>query len=614
MKRKNKNLAILFILLALILFTTYLFARAGGAGSSGGGSHSSGGSSGDGGAIIYLIYMLIRIIYYTVPFPFNFVVIGLLIAGAIYVLAKGKGKVQEKSVYNDIPSEPFKKKKAKGFSSFMDDNPDFDEESFKDKVEDVFMQVQQAWMDMELKHVRKFMSDGVFQRFNTQFKMMNLLKQKNVLSNIKVNDVFIDKVEKDGMFDIMHVGIMAEMYDDFKSELDPSLDMGGYNKFVEYWSFIRKRGIPRKDMFDVPKCPSCDGLLDDGLGEICKCPYCNSLLNSGEYDWVLSEITQSDDYVSKNPKVGKKANLSDMVEQLIAENDDFSVQFIEDRASNGYLQILTAKAYHDLSIMRRFVSDRLYSKTDASKKNYITSYNRIFLNDVSLIGIQEETDVYKLFISVKSSFQRVKIEGSKVEKIDPFVMSETEVVVMTRQKNAGVNKGSIYSHNCPACGGLVKDTLDINCQYCGTPLNSNKNEWIIDDVLTVSEYSSYLDSNKSDFDFSIDPKMLDSMIDVRDFAFNNVLVIVAADHVFDENEKIFVNKLAKKWGYNPNKIQGLYNLAASGDLVIKMPEDMKKREKIYKIMEKAAMADGNISVEERQMLDKVKEVYLQRAG
>lgn len=609
MKLQKKVLLRSILFLIIIFAVTCLLARAGGAGSSGRGSSSGG----DDGMIIWLVIELIRFIWIVLPFPVNLIVTLALLGAAAYIGLKSKDQVQQRSVFNDIPAEAAPKKKIKGFSKFLDANPDFNESEFTSKVSSVFLQVQDAWMKMDLKNVRKFMSDGVYQRFTTQFKMMGLLQQKNELSNIHVSNVFIDKVEKDGDFDIIHVGIMATMNDAFISELDSSLNSSGYNEFVEYWSFIRKRGIPRKDMFDTPGCPNCGGNLEAGLGELCQCPYCSSIINSGEYDWVLSEITQADDYVSRNPKLQKRSDLSQKIQTLVTQNEDFAVQFVEDKASNGYLQILTAKAFNDPSLMRRFVSDSYFQTFEKERKDRILSYNRLFLNDVTLVAIQEEQLLNRLFISVTSSFQRVEIKGEAVSKIDPFVITETEVLVMSREKNASKPKLSIYSHNCPSCGGAIKDTIDITCQYCGNALNSRKHEWIVEDVMSLDQYSSYHFENRDSFEYSVKPKFIESMYDVRDFALNNVLVIAAADNRFDETELELVNQLAKKWGYKPEKIRGLINLAAGGSLSIKMPGEMKKREKIFKLMKKAAMADGVICSEEQELLDAVSDQYLDEA-
>ena len=40
-----------------------------------------------------------------------------------------------------------------------------------------------------------------------------------------------------------------------------------------------------------------------------------------------------------------------------------------------------------------------------------------------------------------------------------------------------------------------------------------------------------------------------------------------------------------------------------------MPEDQKKQKKIFKLMEKAAQADQNVSPEEQQLLDSIRQQY-----
>ena len=155
----------------------------------------------------------------------------------------------------------------------------------------------------------------------------------------------------------------------------------------------------------------------------------------------------------------------------------------------------------------------------------------------------------------------------------------------------------------------MKDTIDIKCQYCGAELNSTKSEWIITDILDTAEYRNFYNENKDDFVAGIDIDKLDSLYDVRDYAFNNVLVVMAADGVFEPAEKEMAAKLAKKWGYKLERIAPMFTMAASGGLVIRMPEDPKKRQKIYRLMVKAAGIDGVVAPEEQQLLDSVKKQY-----
>jgi tellurite resistance protein len=107
-----------------------------------------------------------------------------------------------------------------------------------------------------------------------------------------------------------------------------------------------------------------------------------------------------------------------------------------------------------------------------------------------------------------------------------------------------------------------------------------------------------------------DMERLEDMFDVRDYAFNNVAVMVAADNQITGEEKQLLRKLARKWGYNLSKIEPTIEMAVNRKLPIRMPDNPKKRKKIYNLMVNAAKVDGLISTEEQQLLDNIKAEYL----
>jgi len=601
MKQRTKIIIISMVSFAVVAAAMALFARAGGAG--GGDSGNGGGGEGLG----YLIYIIIRLLL-ELPFPYNIISVAIVLIVAYVFYRYTRKKVREQTIFNQLPSGAGVKK-AKGYDRFIAAVPDFDEEKFKNNVRTAFLQIQQAWQDQDVSRIRRYISDGVYQRFNTQFKMMQLLKQKNTLSDIRIHNIYIDKVESDGLYDIIHVAIHASITDRFMSELDPSLNSGGREEFVEYWSFLKKRGKPRVDIYETDQCPNCGASLPTDMGEMSKCASCGTLTNSGEYDWVLSEITQADDYVAVHPKLAKSADLTEKVRALVEENEDFSVQLIEDKASNGYLQIITAVAINDPAVMRRFVSDEVFEKVKAMMGNNTVAYNRIFLNDVYLIGVSQSDGMNHLSIAIKSSFQRVRIQGSTVTKIDPAVRSQVEVVVMSRDVGAPAGKGSIYAHVCSGCGAPVQDSLNLTCSYCGSAYNSTANDWIITKLMSVEEYEAYRSANASSFSYQVNTKFIDKLYDVRDFALNNVMVMIASDGAISPQEQEFLENLASKWGYNKERIAPLFTMAANGSLVIRMPGDQKQRRKIYLLMKKAADIDENITSQEQTLLEGIKKQY-----
>jgi len=580
-------LATLFLLIAVVVY-----ARAGG----GGGSSGGGGGDGIGALLIYLIL--------AIPFPWNLIIIAIIVV--LYYF--GNKKAKQQSILNKLPTgKPTVK--VKGYDQFILNNPTFDEFKFKDKVKTAFIQIQESWQQQNLGKVRKFISDGVYQRFNTQFKMMKLLKQTNTIDKLTVKNIYIDKIETDGKFDIIHTAVHASIVDRFVSEAYPQLNSGGSEEFVEYWSFIKKRGVQEANMFNSQNCPKCGAELSQNAGDISKCEYCGAITNLGDYDWVLSEITQADDYISANPKLMKEGNLAGKIREMFSNTDDFSIQQIEDKVSNGYLQIQTARVAKDPTILRRFVTNELYETISNEIPNDNFIYNRLFLNDVTLIGAKQENGKNILMVAVKSSYQRVVPQNKTINLIDYAVISKTDIVFVTRDINVGTNKGSIYAHSCPNCGGVVKDTIDIKCQYCGSELNSTKNEWIISNIMDTYEYQSYFSENSSDLVGAANPSKIDGLFAVRDFAFNNLLIMMAADGVFDAEEKTLAERIAKRWGYNLDKIQPMFDMAKAGSLVIRMPDSQKHRKKIYHLMEKAANVDGSVSVEEQQLLDSIKKQY-----
>ena len=500
------------------------FGGGGGGGHFGGGSHGGGSGGGSGSIVIMLIVLFVLVIF------------GLI----------SKQQNRKSSVLNKLPDEDIEDRKNE-IEIYLKSNPDFNIENFKTaKVKPAFIELQNAWAKKDVGIIRKYISDGMYQRVATQFRMMNLLDQTNILDNLDVENIVIDKIEQDGQYDIIHAAIQATIVDKYVSKKYPQFNSGGSEEFVEYWSFIRKKGIKEIDLYSNDNCPNCGAALPKNLGEVSRCEFCKTITNLGDYDWVLCEITQAEDYINTSRKQSKSSALASKVLEISRSYNDFSVQNIEDKASNGFLQIISARALNDVTLMRRFVSDELFEKLKAIHGENIV-YDRLYLNDVTLVGALQADNKNILAIAVKYSFQRIKITGDTATPIDGFVTSKTEVMMMSRDIASQPAKGSLYAHVCPSCGGPVKDTIDTNCQFCGYLLNSTKNEWIVTDLLSVEEYRNHYDANKEDYVENLDMNLVEGLYDVRDYAFNNILYIMAEDGEFAKEEMMMAVRLAKKW-------------------------------------------------------------------
>ena len=595
-----------FILLLFISISVWASAGGGGGGHSGGGG--SGGGGGDGGAIIYLVYWLIRLIF-MLPFPINIIVLGII----IFVIYKASKSYQAVSGLNNIPNYnpttnySVSNRQDKINTDFTTKNSDFDVVKFKEKVRTAFIEIQNAWMFQDLSKVRKWISDGVYQRFNTQFIMMKQIEQMNEISGINIQQIYIDDVETDGVYDIMHVGIQYSMYDGFESKKYTRLNDGGPINALEFWSFIKKSGVKEKDLYHTTNCPNCGGDLPADGGETAKCPYCSTITYLGDYDWILAEITQADDYYNSNSKYEKQGKFSKKIREQIGEKQDFSLQLLEDKASNGYMQIMTAQVLKKPEITRRFVSDKLYEKIEQQIKTASTFvFNRLYLNHVTSFDFYKENGKDNIVVAIKRSSQKIKNTDTSSPQFEQSIFSKNEVLIMSRDTGAAKPQGSLYAHSCPNCGAPVKDTIELNCTYCNAQLNSTKYEWIVSDWMSAEEYDQFKKSTPATFVIDKNIDALDDLFAVRDYALNNVLMMIAADGKITGEETDYINMLAKKWNYDLNKIQGFLMLAKTNKLVVRMPQDAKQKQKIIAMMEKAAILDNTITAEEQALLEQVK--------
>jgi uncharacterized Zn finger protein (UPF0148 family) len=574
-------------------------AVAGGAGGGGGG----GGSGGDdvAGIIIELIFWII----WSLPFPFNIITLA-VIGGFIWM---GRNKVRAVSGLNRIPSVAAAT--ARDYSlpaEFVRRNPGFEPSSLLAKVETAFLAVQQAWTRQDLAPVRRWISDGVWQRFNTQFAMMRLLDQRNEVGNIAIRKVFIDAVEQDGNFDIVHVGIHFTAEDNFVSARYPQLDRRGSLEMLEYWSFLRKAGVAEGDLYHSNHCPSCGAELPADMGEVARCQSCQTVSTRGDYDWILAEITQADDYANQSGKLEKSGALTRRIREALAADADFSVQLIEDKASNAYMQIMAARVTRRPETMRRFVADALFeplSRTIDQEAPFV--FNRLYLNNVTLIDFFRNGGKDNLVIAFKRSAQRVDISGPELRLIDQGVYAENEIMVLTRDADAGIAKGMLYAHACPACGAPLGDTLETKCEYCGAVVNSTRHEWIVTRLLTAAEYRALAEAQRPDMTTRVAVKQLDPLFAARDYAFNNVMMMIGIDGVITVDELAFAQDLSRRMGYDVKKLAGLLELARNRKLALRLPEDRKSADKALKLMEKAAQADHRISAEEQALLDEVRQ-------
>jgi predicted lipid-binding transport protein (Tim44 family) len=178
---------------------------------------------------------------------------------------------------------------------FLALNPNFDWASLHHRVRHIFVQLQQAWSDRTWEKARPYVSDRLFQMLDywiTEYKRQHL---RNVLEDVQVGSLELVKLTSDAFYDAVTFRIFASMRD-YTTDEQGKLVCGhkaAPRGFSEYWTFIRRHGVTKKDK-DDQHCPNCGAPLKVNMAGVCE--YCRGKITSGEFDWVLSRIEQDEAY------------------------------------------------------------------------------------------------------------------------------------------------------------------------------------------------------------------------------------------------------------------------------------------------------------------------------
>jgi|GEM_PF-512343 len=363
-------------------------------------------------------------------------------------------------------------------------NKNFPEGLNEQKIKTAFTELQNAWQQQDLSKVRKWMSDGVYQRFTAQFAMMKKLTQRNMLSNIRIHDISIADVRTDGAYQSADVAITFSMDDKFVSEKYPALNEN-YNgdNDTEYWTFIKRTDIaatPGADLYNTNNCPNCGASLENQLGEVSRCTSCQTLTNNAAYDWVLNEITQDEDYSH-----GNRLYNDGQLQTLVKNDNLFAIQRMEDIASNVFMQIMEVMSGDSNKKLERFAAPDIAQKIITQKAQQgIFVFDRLYLNEVTLSGYNTQNQKLNLVFDLTATYKRVQI-GDKLKNIDNGFSEHRYQLTLSKNLTAlqPAEKEIAFSYECANCGAPYDDTTKATCSYCDAPVVDEGKNWVLTEFL-----------------------------------------------------------------------------------------------------------------------------------
>ncbi len=187
---------------------------------------------------------------------------------------------------------------AEGRAALIAKDPNFNEQVFLDRVQAAFFALEKAWMDRNLEPARVYMSDGLYRRWKAQIDGMIAQHKRNVMENLVIGGVRIVAVGSDANFDAITARIDASCADYDVDEQSGRVVFGSHQNtpFTEYWTFIRSASARTKagETAEVATCPNCGAPLS--ISESGVCSYCKATVTTGQFGWVLDNITQASEW------------------------------------------------------------------------------------------------------------------------------------------------------------------------------------------------------------------------------------------------------------------------------------------------------------------------------
>ena len=307
--RKGARVLVGVALVTALILTIQLtaLARAGGGHSSGGGSSGGSPSSGGGfssgsshssGGGFYFVGGGSGSSSGGSPVIF-FVIVGLIGAFLIYRWwASQKSSKSAGSNASSVPAAGVDLAAVQsGLAALQTRDQNFNQQVFLDRAQQTFFVLQNAWMARNLAPARVYLSDGIYNRWQLQIEQMLAMHKRNVLEDLAINGCTIARVAGDPNFDSITVRIDAWAAD---YEVNDQNQMVSGDKkaapFTEYWTFIRSRAAQTwvGETAQITQCPNCGAPVQ--LNESGVCAYCKAVVTSGQFGWVLDNITQADQW------------------------------------------------------------------------------------------------------------------------------------------------------------------------------------------------------------------------------------------------------------------------------------------------------------------------------
>ena len=578
------------------------FARVGS-----GESYDSGRSSGSGddGALVEIAFLLIRVAF---EHPCIGIPLLILFAVGVWWWKRQEGSASTRHALDAAEAQrrtTVSARDAEGWvGALRAKDPQFDLMGFFDRTRKLFVDVQEAWFRRSLEPVRRFLSDSTYTRLATQLQLMHVNGVRDAIADVQVLDLQIIGLEQTPFFDSLHVRVKASMRDDdapasaSDDEARALAQKKAPEAFTEVWTFVRRPGVTTDASKDLAQgfCPNCGAPFAGGASNTCE--HCQAIVNSGNYDWVLAEITQGSEYVGANAAV-------DGLARARQRDPELTTEVLEDRASLVFWKWIEAQVANDAGRLAKVAVPEFVERLRGELSALSSSgRQKVFLecavgavNTLSITDDGEnELANIELRWSAKSGI------GPKGQK-PPTLPSVPQRWIFTLVRKAGAatpSKAGVSTSRCPNCSAPLSDNGSTSCEFCGTALASGERDWVLREVSSWEAFGSRRPAPSPSAPRPAAARVPDR--EERERLLYLMAAMAAADGVVDANERKLLKMCSERWSVPWANVELALN-AGSGLFDKLAARGSAEAETFMRELVAMALVDGKIDRKERKLLE-----------
>jgi uncharacterized tellurite resistance protein B-like protein len=433
--------------------------------------------------------------------------------------------------------------------------------------------------------------------------------------------------------------------DDYKVELQsgktlPNSTTNG--EFSEYWTFIRRPGAKtslNSNGLIEGHCPNCGTgiVLNAGI----KCGTCGSLIKNGQYDWVLTEITQASEWKARDDSAISG------VDQIHSLDAGFSIRHLEDRTSVMFWRYIKSLRLGKIKPIHKMATNdfchSLLPKIRPNADGDWISYDQCAIGTVETQEIKISSEFDRAFVLVKWSGHTSKksAHGSYNDDSRQQVLCiKNYIFVLKRVHGVKTNVQLLLtSTNCASCGAPITDIKENACEYCDAILNDGSHDWTLEYIGLDYDQNIKALRNNHQFEFTSSPgetiQSINSGNKLSDRTPSNskisqtsglsnadatitinqntggieliawMISLMLADQSLNDEELQMIHAYATTRGVNHTFLNQLITSAQSGQLQPTLPESRQQLQNMFSIMAELALVDGFIATEEKDIIQKL---------